>query len=81
MVPKIDRPKNLNLAHETLKSGHLSIKKTYNKILYHFHWPGLKSDVSQFCFRFDALTELGAFMRTQFLCIYVLRVASGPRVK
>ena len=33
------------------------------------------------CFRFDALTELGAFMRTKFLCIFVLRVASGPRVK
>ena len=30
--------------------------------------------------RFDALTELGAFMRTEFLCISVLRVASGPRV-
>ena len=33
------------------------------------------------CFRFDALTKLGAFMRTEFLCISVLRVASGPRVK
>ena len=33
------------------------------------------------CFRFDALTEFGAFMRTEFLCITVLRVASGPRVK
>ena len=33
------------------------------------------------CFRFDALTELGAFMRTDFLYISVLRVASGPRVK
>ena len=32
-------------------------------------------------FRFDALTELGAFMRTEFLCIPVLRVASGPRMK
>ena len=32
-------------------------------------------------FRFDALTELGAFMRTEFLCISVLRVASGSRVK
>ena len=30
---------------------------------------------------FDALTELGAFMRTEFLCISVLRVVSGPRVK
>ena len=33
------------------------------------------------CFRFDALTELRPFMRTEFLCISVLRVASGPRVK
>ena len=33
------------------------------------------------CFRFYALTELGAFMRTDFLCISVLSVASGPRVK
>ena len=32
-------------------------------------------------FRFDALTELVAFMRTEFLCISVLRVASGPRMK
>ena len=32
-------------------------------------------------FIFDALTELGAFMRTEVLCISVLRVASGPRVK
>ena len=32
------------------------------------------------CFRFDALTALGAYMRTEFLCISVLRVASGPGV-
>ena len=29
----------------------------------------------------QTLTELGAFMRTEFLCISVLRVASRPRVK
>ena len=34
-----------------------------------------------FMFRFDALIEFGAFMRTEFLCVSVLRVASGPRVK
>ena len=33
------------------------------------------------CFRFDALTELGAFKRTDFLCVSLLRVASGPKVK
>ena len=29
--------------------GHLGVNKTYHKILNHFYWPGLKSDVSQFC--------------------------------
>ena len=43
-------------------------------ILTHFKFINL-------CFRFDALTELGAFMRTELLCISVLRVAAGPRVK
>ena len=33
------------------------------------------------CFHFDALTELGAFMRTKFLCFSVLRVTPGPMVK
>ena len=33
-----------------------------------------------FVFSLDALTELGAFTWT-VLCVYVLRVASGPRVK
>ena len=32
-----------------------------------------------FMFRFDALTELGALMQTEVLCISVLRVASSPR--
>ena len=31
--------------------------------------------------RFDAVTELGVFKRTAFLCISVLRVASGPKEK
>ena len=49
VVPRVYRPEILNLAHETPMSGHLGINKTYHKILNHFYWPGLKSDVSQFC--------------------------------
>ncbi len=30
-------------------SGHLGITKTYNRILRHFFWPGLKRDVVEFC--------------------------------
>ena len=49
VVSKAYRPEILNLAHETPMSGHLGINKTYHKILKHFYWPGLKSDVSQHC--------------------------------
>ena len=49
VVPRVYRPEILNLAHETPMSGHLGINKTYHKILNHFYWPGLKSDVSRFC--------------------------------
>ena len=49
VVPRVYRPEILNLVHDTPMSGHLVINKTYQKILNHFYWPGLKSDVSQFC--------------------------------
>ena len=49
VVPRAYRPEILNLAHETPMSGHLGVNKTYHKILNHFFWPGLKSDVSQHC--------------------------------
>ena len=32
------------------------------------------------CFRFGALAGLGAFVRAGFLCVFLLGVASGPRV-
>ena len=49
MVPKNYRSEILSLAHETPMSGHLGVNKTYHKILNHFYWPGLKTDVSNYC--------------------------------
>ena len=34
-----------------------------------------------YVFRYDALTKVGGFMGTESLCISLLRVASGTRVK
>ena len=34
---------------ESPMSGHLGINKTYHKIINHFYWPGLRSDVSKYC--------------------------------
>lgn len=41
--------KILNLAHDNRLAGHLRIWKTYNRILQHFFWPGLKGDVTRYC--------------------------------
>ena len=39
----------LSLAHELPLAGHLGIKKTYQKVLSHFYWPGLHRDVVKYC--------------------------------
>ena len=49
VVPKSYRHEILSIAHERPMSGHISINKTYHKIINHFYWPGLKSDVSKYC--------------------------------
>ena len=49
VVPKSYRHEILSIPHESPMSGHLGINKTYHKIINHFYWPGLKSDVSKYC--------------------------------
>nr|XP_055054187.1 uncharacterized protein LOC129439536 [Misgurnus anguillicaudatus] len=49
VVPVCYRQAVLSLAHDHSLSGHLGIKKTYNRILKHFVWPRLKSDVAKHC--------------------------------
>lgn len=49
VVPTKHRQSVLSLAHDHAWSGHLGVTKTYDRVLRHFFWPGLKRDVSQFC--------------------------------
>ena len=49
VVPKMYRSEILSFAHETPMSDHLGVNKTYHKILNHFYWHGLKTDVSYYC--------------------------------
>ena len=48
-VPSSYRPEVLRIAHETPLSGHLSVSKTYLKLLKNFYWPTMKRDVVRFC--------------------------------
>lgn len=49
VVPSPYRTVNLNLAHDNPLAGHFGVKKTYDQILRHFFWPGLKRDVARYC--------------------------------
>lgn len=49
VVPSSFRPKILRLAHDGPFAGHLGVNKTYDRVIRHFFWPGLKKDVANYC--------------------------------
>ena len=49
VIPEDFREKVLRLAHETLMSGHLGIKRTLVRVVSEFFWPGVCGDVARFC--------------------------------
>ena len=49
MVPEGFRENVLKLAHETLLTEHLGIKKTLDRVVSEFFWPGVYGDVARFC--------------------------------
>ena len=48
VVPKQYRNHVLSLAHDTPMSGHLGIRKTFDKLTKHFFWPNCRKDVSYY---------------------------------
>ena len=53
VVPKQLRNQVMSLAHETMMGGHMGVKKTTDKILSNFYWPGIQADVDRFCHSCD----------------------------
>ncbi|XP_065924759.1 uncharacterized protein [Magallana gigas] len=49
IVPRKYRPIVMKIAHETLMGGHLGSKKTTNRVVSEFYWPGIQSDIRRFC--------------------------------
>ncbi|XP_068227409.1 uncharacterized protein [Palaemon carinicauda] len=49
VVPPNYRPSILHLAHQNPFSGHFGVNKTFCKLTKHFYWPGIHSDVKEFC--------------------------------
>ena len=49
MVPRKYRNLVMKIAHESLMAGHLGVKKTTERIMSEFYWPGIQADVRRFC--------------------------------
>lgn len=49
MLPVELRKKLLGIGHDNVCAGHLGVKKTQDRILTHFFWPGSYSDIRRFC--------------------------------
>ena len=49
VIPPSYRSDILSLGHELPLAGHLGIKKTFKRIMCQFYWPGLKTDVIEYC--------------------------------
>nr|XP_054751019.1 uncharacterized protein LOC129256850 isoform X2 [Lytechinus pictus] len=49
VVPKPYRRQVMQIAHEALLGGHQGAKKTLQKVLTNFFWPGITTDITRFC--------------------------------
>ena len=49
VVPNSMRKTVLSLGHDLLLAGHLGTKKTRDMIMRHFVWPGMFTDISEYC--------------------------------
>ena len=49
IVPQQYRTLVMKLAQESVMAGHLAIKRTMQKVLSEFYWPGINSDIKRFC--------------------------------
>lgn len=49
VLPQGYRSQLVAVAHESQWSGHFGVTKTYQLILKHFFWPGMKTDVTTHC--------------------------------
>ena len=49
VVPRVLRMRVMALAHDSILGGHLGVKKTTDKMLSNFFWPGIGGDVKRYC--------------------------------
>ena len=49
VVPSVYRRQILRVGHEAILAGHLGVKRTADRILRNFFWPGIFGHVTRLC--------------------------------
>ncbi|GFS20953.1 reverse transcriptase [Elysia marginata] len=49
VLPKSLREYVVSVAHDSLTGAHLGIRRTKDKVLRNFYWPGIDGDVTRYC--------------------------------
>ena len=49
VVPRSSKPKILEEHHNSVRSGHLGMRKTLSKLRQQFYWLGMRHDVEEWC--------------------------------
>ena len=52
-TPRSLRKYVMSIAHDTINGGHLGIRKTREKIMSNFYWPGIDGVVARYCHSCD----------------------------
>ena len=61
VVPKAYRKEIMSMAHDLPVSGHLGIKKTTDRILQQFFWPGMNDEIKQYCKSCHTCQKVGKY--------------------
>ncbi|GFO32919.1 gypsy retrotransposon integrase-like protein 1 [Plakobranchus ocellatus] len=54
VLPKPLREYVMSVAHDSITGAHLGIRRTKDKVLSNFYWPGVDGDVTRYCWSCDA---------------------------
>ncbi|GFN80780.1 Zinc finger protein [Plakobranchus ocellatus] len=53
VLPKPLREYVMSVAHDSITGAHLGIRRTKDKVLNNFYWPGVDGDVTRYCWSCD----------------------------
>ena len=78
VVPSQCRNTILSVAHESPLAGHFSHRKTESKIRDHFYWPGMGTDIRNFCRSCDRCQRMSSKGKLRPVPLKPLPILSEP---